>query len=395
MRIAHVSTFPPLKCGIAFFAADLAKALSDADHYMYSLHYGGGAAPNATAHANVNSPDEVIALAKAISASDCDVVAVQHEFGIWGGAWGENLVPFLDNLTKPILSVLHTTFGPGVRPHVQCMILKRLIQQSTRIVLLTETAKRTTEALIRRSLTNAIVIPHGVPRFPYQEPPPLGGNGNRATLRLITPGFLRPDKGFEVVLKALRRLRSKGHDVSYLLAGEAQGQFSGQTIYRRKVEQLIRELDLSQVVCCDTRFLSVEEQVEAIQNCHLGVFAYQDHSQSSSGAVPLVMSVGRPVVCTPFEYAQSRSQDGVGVTLAEGFDEQDLAGAIERFLHVEQFAQLTNTIYRRTSTWAWTKVGSRFEHELRLAAGNASRHGHGAPIRDALDLDRHLGLPNL
>jgi glycosyltransferase involved in cell wall biosynthesis len=367
MRIAHVSTFPPLKCGIAFFAADLVKSLRAAENARYSLHYGNGAAPDAVAHANVGSIREVVALAKAISDSDCDVVGIQHEFGIWGGTSGENLLPFLDELTKPILSVLHTTFPPGARVDLQRQLLKRLIEQSARVVLLTQEAKQTTEILIGRPIDHAVVIPHGVPRFPYHEPSPLRVNGSRAPLRLITPGFFRENKGFEVALRALARLRSKGYDVTYLLAGGAQDQLLGQTTYRQKVVRLVDDLGLGDVVACDTRLLSVSEQVAAIQGCHLGVFAYQDPAQSSSGTVPLVMSAGRPVLCTPFEYGRAKNREGHAAILADGFTPEDVSDAIERFLVEGQYLDLAKEAYQTTSSWAWPKVGARFEVEFRNA----------------------------
>ncbi len=371
LRIAHVSTFPPLKCGVALFASDLISAIPTAEHLKYSLHYGGGAARDACASANVNSIEDVVALAKTISDSDCDVVGLQHEFGIWGGVEGEHLRPFLDHLTKPVVSVLHTTFGPGVRTAVQRDTLLDLIQRSARVVLLTESSRHTTENLAEHRLRNAVVIPHGVPRFPYTKPPLLWNDGRRATLRLITPGFFRADKGFEVVLKAVQRLHLDGCDVSYLIAGEAQGQFSGQAVYRQKIERLIRELGLDGIVRCDIRFLSVPQQIEAIQNSHFGVFAYQDPAQSSSGTIPLVMSAGRPVICTSFEYARSKREEGLPIILANSFGVADFTDAIEIAAKAAQRSDRSAEAYASTSDWAWTNVGTRFEQEFRHAARHA------------------------
>src|SRR2546430_1387451 len=97
-RIAHVSTFPPLRCGIASFASDLISATADLEHIRYGLHYGDPGAVEVRAHANANSAEELVALARLISSSDCDVVSLQHEFGIWGGREGENIHAFLDML---------------------------------------------------------------------------------------------------------------------------------------------------------------------------------------------------------------------------------------------------------------------------------------------------------
>src|SRR5690242_14634952 len=93
-RIAHVSTFPPLRCGIASFAADLISATVGFDHLRYGLHYGGMESAEWAGDADVNSVEELTNLARSISASDCTTVVLQHEFGIWGGSEGENIHTF-------------------------------------------------------------------------------------------------------------------------------------------------------------------------------------------------------------------------------------------------------------------------------------------------------------
>ena len=366
MRVAHVSTFPPLKCGIAFFASDLIAALPGVVNDRYALHYGDDP-PQVEGDANVNRRSELVALAKVISQSACDVVVIQHEFGIWGGALGENLLPFLDNLHKPVVSVLHTTFGPHVRPAQQRKLLDRLITRSKGIVLFTESAKRTLETLLERPLLHAVVIPHGVPRIPYRQIPALIEAGRACALRLITPGFYREDKGFETILRALALLVHRGFDVSYEIAGQPQQQFSPQALYRECIDRMIDELMLRGRVHCDPRFLSVEEQISAIQRNHIGVFAYQDPAQSSSGTVPLVMAAGRPVVCTPFEYAAAKHAEGPGVFVAKGYDAHACADAIERIWSIDCLSRLAAQTYERTEHWEWGHVGRMYFDQFRLA----------------------------
>lgn len=369
-RIAHVSTFPPLRCGIASFVSDLISATAaNLEHIRYALHYGDPGAFEASAHANVSSADALAELARLISASDCDVVTLQHEFGIWGGREGENIHAFLDNLTKPLLSVLHTTFGPGIRSRVQSDIVHRLIAQSTSVVVLTEASKETTESLFGGRIEHITVVPHGIPDFPYVAPPvawAMEEGKDAPPMRLITPGFFREDKGLEAVLYALRYLRDCGHNVSYRIAGEPQQQFGGQAPYRARLEDLIVSLELGSAVQIDSRYLSVAEQAASIQAAHLGIFPYQDPSQASSGTVPLVMGIGRPVLCTPFEYAKAKAQEGPGVFLASGFDSVSIAREIKRFMQIDEYAMLAKATYNRTRSWTWRAVGTTFG-ELFLA----------------------------
>jgi len=370
-RVAHVSTFPPLRCGIASFVSDLISSSPSVEHTAYSLHYGSTETVGVAGHAYVNSPDSLAKLARTISASNCDVLCLQHEFGIWGGLDGENIHAFLDNLTKPLLSVLHTTFGPGVRSGVQNAIVLRLIQQSNVVVVLTDASRNSVEALCGCHPDRITVVPHGIPDFPYVSPPAIGrtegGNGD-FPLRLVTPGFFRADKGLELILHALRTLVDCGHNISYLIAGEPQRQFEGQAPYLSKVERLIESLELGSVVHIDARYLSVAEQASRIQAAHLGIFGYQDVAQASSGTVPLVMGMGRPVLCTPFEYAKAKAQEGSGVFITNGFDSVAIADAIGRIMRTNDFGMLAKSAYDRTRTWSWATVGATYGDLYRVCA---------------------------
>lgn len=360
--VAHVSTFPPLRCGIASFASDLISAIPDFDHIRYALCYDDFQ-PTETECANVNSRQALARLARVISQSDCDLVSIQHEFGIWGGHQGENIHAFLDELTKPFFTVLHTTFGPNVRSQDQAEIVRRLVEQSTKVVALTEKSKDSTEALLGRPERRVVVIPHGVPHFSYVVPPAawttVAQNPGRP-MRMITPGFFREDKGIEVILCALSDLRNRGYNIWYCIAGEAQQQFERQAQYRAKIEDMIESFGLSGHVHIEGRYLSVPEQVAAIQSTHLGIFGYQEPTQASSGTVPLVMSLGRPVICTPFEYAVAKARESSGVFLATGFDSTSIADAIERFVQGVEYTSLAKSTFDNTRPWTWTAVGARY-----------------------------------
>ena len=374
MKIAHVSTFPPLRCGIANFASDLIESISEADHVRYSLHYGMNSTKDVLGSANVMCPDQIITLAKSISISDCDLISLQHEFGIWGGKEGENIFPFLDNVSKPIVSILHTTFSLGVRSATQSRILERLVQQSTRIVVFTDIAKQSLEALLKQQVTNAVVIPHGVPDVSFESPQLPWGNNNEAmiNLRLITPGFFREDKGLETILLALWRLKHRGQRVSYIIAGEPQHQFTAQRKYYSEIEQLIQVLDLASMVTIQGRYLSLVEQVKAIQECHVGIFAYQTPIHASSGTVPLVLACGRPVICTPFEYAISKSKELSGVMVTSGFSATSIADAITEFMNDRDgYPSQAKSVYDNTRRWVWKKVGLAYYKEYQLALQSA------------------------
>lgn len=363
-----------MRCGIAFHAADLISALPHAEHVKCALHYGKNVSEDCVLDADVSNVDGLRLLACAISKSDCDVVSLQHEFGIWGGRLGENIFSFLDELSKPIVSTLHTTFAPHTKNPLQTSILRRLIEQSSRVVVLTEASKRLVCDLSADSTEKVIAIPHGVPDAPFVPAPVIWPRDfdtgvSRNPLSLISLGFFRRDKGLEAILVALWMLKRHGLKFSYLIVGEPQSQFAGQDEYLCQVRGLIDALGLRGMVTVSVRFLTVPEQIQAIQDCHAGIFAYQDPTQSSSGTIPLVLSAGRPVICTPFEYAVTKRDELSGVTLAEGFGAHAIANAILKFLQGRSaYRRVTRSLYQATRAWRWAATGASYFKEYLVAA---------------------------
>ena len=374
MKIAHVSTFPQMRCGIALYAADLITALPYVEHVKYALHYGINFSNDSALDADVSKVDDLRLIASAISKSDCDVVSLQHEFWIWGGAFGENIISFLDELSKPLVSTLHTTFNPTKRHCLQTAILRRVVEQSSRVVVLTEESKQMVCHLADDSGEKVAVIPHGVPDTPFVSAPTIWSVDSKAGLRrsllsLVSLGFFRRGKGLEEILLALWMLKRRGLSFSYLMAGGLQGQFAGEKEYLREVRGLIKALDLQKNVMISDAFLSVSDQIQEVQNRHAGIFAYQDASYSSSGTIPLVLSAGRPVICTPFEYALTTRDELGGFTIAMGFGAAAIAKAVLAFSRERNtYRRVTRSLYERTRAWKWGAVGSRYFGEYRIAA---------------------------
>jgi glycosyltransferase involved in cell wall biosynthesis len=369
MKIAHLSTFFPIKCGIANFVQDQIAATPEESHLQFPLHYGNPNLCFTEPSANVHDVDELRSLARTISESECDIACIQHEFGIWGGDEGENIHPFLDELNKPVLTVLHTTFGPGIRSVRQESIVLRLLAMSARVVVLTEQAKSNLLQLAGCPLPNVTVVPHGIPSVLFSDPPPLRDPDNQILpLKLISVGFFREDKGHLLILEAMRKLLDEGFLVELKICGETQGQFASQDRYYDAVVSRIKDLKLGDVVKLDTRFLPIEDQIEEITASHAGIFCYQDEFHASSGAVPLVLGVGRPVICTPFEYAQQQNAKGSGVVIAPDFGSNGISWAISELIRRGDVNATSIDAFRRTRSWEWKAVGARLYDEYRLVA---------------------------
>jgi glycosyltransferase involved in cell wall biosynthesis len=375
MRIAHVSTFPEARCGIALYASDLIDALPMYEHRKYALHRGKNVTEDAVSHADASDPASVRDLARAISSSSCDVVSLQHEFGIWGGAGsnGEQLVDFLDEIKKPIVATLHTTFQSADRPKIQGEMLCSLVKQSAVTFVLTPKSKETLCTGYGLLQEDIRVIPHGVPMIPYVPPSfTLRQETEGADAwRLCTIGFFRPSKGIETILSALATLKGIGHNVGLVIAGSPQPGRIDQERYLRRVRELVADLGLVSSVEIDARFIARSQQIRLICESHAGIFAYQGFDQASSGTIPLVLAMGRPVICTPFEFAKAKEMEiGEGVTVAGGFDSPAIVEALLRFFRSRpDYVQSTERLYARTRQWAWPTVGCAYASAFKDSRG--------------------------
>src|ERR1700679_900298 len=101
-----LSTYPPTQCGLASFTASLAT------------HMPGAGIVAVVDRPELGLPSEVVhqmssgapgAEAAAAAALDrFDVAVVQHEYGIYGGADGEDVIRVLRRVHVPVIVVLHT-----------------------------------------------------------------------------------------------------------------------------------------------------------------------------------------------------------------------------------------------------------------------------------------------
>ena len=122
-RFGFVSTYPPTRCGLASFTHSLAKALTgprDAPASIVRMldpGEGAGLVPDDAGRvvAVVRTDDPPLIVAPHGALSDCDVVIVQHEYGIFGGRDGDEVLELLEALDVPSIVVLHTVLAVSHR----------------------------------------------------------------------------------------------------------------------------------------------------------------------------------------------------------------------------------------------------------------------------------------
>lgn len=379
MRLAIVSTFPPRPCGIATFSSDLWGALRDAPGVdgVDVIAVTNGDAHNYPAPVVTTIAHDVRAdyrrAARLAGRLGVDVVMVEHEFGIFGGVDGDYLLSFTSELAVPFVVTLHTVSG-SFTPH-QRDVMRDVCRDAAAVLVFTNTAR---ELVIEHGLAppdRVMVVPHGAPREitavahrSTTEPRRVirltgrhgaGPTSTAGRFVMSSFGLLSPGKGIETTIDAIAQLVERHPEVLLVVAGRTHpGVVRDQgEAYRLGLERRVRELSLVDHVSFDDRFLDIGELADLLAATDLFVTAYLGREQIVSGALTFALAAGRPVVSTPYRYAEDLLASGAGRLVPFG-DATALADSIASFIaEPAALAAAAREARRIGAALAWGEVG--------------------------------------
>src|SRR6187200_3394004 len=167
VRTAIFSTYPPRACGIGTFAFDVRTSLlatRGVESVGVVAIVDEASSPQrhdvlATVSQAVRG--DYVRAARLLGRLDIDVVLLQHEYGIFGGADGEYVLSFARELARPLVLTLHTVLSEPT-DH-QRDVLTALCEEAERVIVMTETAR---ELLLRMNgcaPEKIRVVQHGAP----------------------------------------------------------------------------------------------------------------------------------------------------------------------------------------------------------------------------------------
>lgn len=314
--IYHISTFSPTQCGIATYTEDLISALAGTVALKARMHFPWAVeAPGFDCTIDIENLDSYHHAVRIINESDAQVVSLQHEFGIYGGQKGSYVKFLLDHIKKPIVTTLHTT--TPLLSVTRNKILEHIISRSNGIVALTESSRDYIVPKFGIPDYKIRVINHGVPEtsFVYPEETALRKKLN-SPLVFFSSGHMRRSKGYDHALESLVRLKKTIPDFRYIILGTHQKQNVEGDYISYKIEKLVKEHGLEENVIRIAEYLPLANIIEYIKASDIGLVTYTGKDQSSSGVMPLILSCGRPVIATAFDYAltmKARLDDCIGI----------------------------------------------------------------------------------
>ena len=361
--IALVSTYPPRRCGIATFTADLGRALGD--HEIVALQGPSEAsATNRPVHHIIRTDvrSDYARAARALSDCGVSVVSVQHEYGIWGDNDGEGVLEFLAALSVPAVATLHTVL-PHPTPGQQ-RVMQGVLDATAAVVVMSQAAASILVDRYGADPSGLQIIPHGVPDLPFVEPDSvkasLGLQGHEV---LLSFGLVGPSKGYESVIEALPAVVSAVPKARYVILGATHPELQRREgeRYRTSLERLAAELGMSEHVLFVDRFVSQRELSRWLEAADVFVTPYPNLDQIVSGTLSYAMAAGKASVSTPYRYASEILADGRGRLVPPRVPEAMSAALIELLQDDGLRAAMARRAYRHGRAMVWSRVAKDYQ----------------------------------
>lgn len=329
-----LSTYPPTRCGLATFTDALAAAIvrprDDSASIVRVLEepevgVPATLTPRSRVRADLIAGDQASMSTSVATLNACDVAIVQHEYGIYGGPDGDEVLAVLAGLHTPAIVVLHTVLThPTPR---QRDVLIEVCARASAVVVMTRNAGEILSAVYSVDPARVSVIPHGVENLAVPEP-------ERADRkRIVTWGLISPGKGIEWGIRAMPHLADITPTVEYVVAGQTHPKVlahEGER-YRTMLSDLAHELGVEHRVRLDNRYRNIDQLAALVSTADVVLLPYDARDQATSGVLAEAVAAGVPVVSTGFPHARELLADGAGI-IADHEDPSSMAHALRVIL---------------------------------------------------------------
>jgi glycosyltransferase involved in cell wall biosynthesis len=357
-EVVLVGTYPPTACGLATFTSNLRAAIE-----------GPGSGWRADVVRIVERPQplggevvgqwvagDFISLARSLQTMvSYDAVVLQHEYGLFGGPDGEEVLALVYGLDVPLVAVLHTMLlHPSAN---QRRILDHVMDVAVAVVVQSEAARARLVAVHAVDPSRVAVVPHGAAEnFAPSHRSPAGRP------LVLSWGLIGPGKGIEHAISAIAALRGRGLDVTYVVAGQTHPKVlatMGER-YRSQLVDLARELGVADRVYFDDAYRDWGSLRALVRSADVVLLPYDSTDQVSSGVLVEALASAKPVVATQFPHAVELLASGAGVTVPQR-DVGAMVDALARVLFEPGVAAEMATVARREAgELLWPAVGGTY-----------------------------------
>ncbi|MDT4943679.1 MAG: hypothetical protein QOH14_412 [Pseudonocardiales bacterium] len=358
-QYGFVSTYPPTLCGLATFTASMYAELVTAGGDKGSVIRAVEAQqrrPGPEVVGELVAGDAASALRAARLLNDGDIAIVQHEYGVFGGPDGDEILLLLKELTIPSVVVLHTVLTEPTAH--QREVLEAVAALADAVVTMTATARDRLAARYAVDMTKVSVIPHGAPPVRNTHAPVFRtGRPN-----VLTWGLIGPGKGIEWVIEAMAALRDLDPAPHYTVAGQTHPKVllrEGEA-YRAGLVDRVNALGLSASVSFESHYRSGPALADLISSADIVVLPYDSTDQVTTGELIEAVAALKPVNATRVPHAEELLGGGAGL-LVPHKDPDAIADALRTLLGRRDLAaDMARAAVASAPELLWPAVAERY-----------------------------------
>ncbi|RFS24047.1 glycosyltransferase [Chitinophaga silvatica] len=366
--LLFVTSYPPRECGIATFAQDLINAMNknfagNLNIEVAALEESGK--PNSIVlqspvnyRVNPFDIDSCIEFAQQVNENDkIDLVCFEHEFGLYGGEYGHNMLAMISLLDKPFIVRFHTVLP---YPDLKCKKVVSLISSlASKIIVMTRSSAKLLEEVYQVPAGKIVHIPHGTHAHIVDDMPALKKNYNvEGRLVLSTFGLLSENKGIEVGIRAMKDIAKEYPNALYLILGKTHPVVQAREgeKYRESLVALVKEYGLENNVRFVNSYLSLKTLLDYLALTDIYLFTSKDPHQAVSGTFVYAMSAGCAVISTSFVQAREMLEDGAGILVDFNNADQMASAALQLLGNPQLRKQMSSAAIEKTRSSIWENV---------------------------------------
>jgi len=382
-RVAFVGNYLPRRCGIATFTHDVftafARQYPQVDSFVVAVNdFDEGY--DYPEEVRFDFPQESLPdyerAARFLNTKNVELVCLQHEYGIYGGRAGAHILRFLETLTMPVVTTLHTILQEP-NPD-QYETLRKITRLSAKVVVMSERGRAFLIDIYGVPEQKIEVIPHGIPEMPFVDPHFHKDQFDVAGRSvLLTYGLLSPNKGIEHVIRALPAVVAQHPELVYLVVGATHPNLVRERgeVYRESLVKLAADLGMSAHVRFHNKFVEDNELLDYIGAADLYITPYLNPAQITSGTLAFCFGNGKAVISTPYWHAEELLADDRGV-LVPFADAPAIAEALNDLLDNDAKRHaMRKRAYVLGREMVWAKVIERYQQTF-AEARRVRLHSH-------------------
>ena len=362
-----LSTFPPTRCGLATHSLALAQHLHDPDagERCGIVHVVDRLRPRApqdqTVYLVKGRPWSATGVIEALNRYD--VAIVQHDFDIYGGPDGEEVLAVIEAVGTPVIAVLHTV--PAIASEHRHLVLQRIIDAAAAVVVLSLADSATLRDQYHVNVDRVSVIPRGAAAVTPSRPDRRPATPGAPTI--LTWGLIGPGKGIEHAVAAMGRLRDMDPAPRYLVCGQQDPRIDARQadVYGDLLLRAARENGVAELVTFDPAYRTAGALATLVRRADVVLLPYDARDRTNSAVLTEAIAARRPVVATRFAQARELLGDGAGLVVPHR-DPEAIARALRRVLTEPELAKsMQARSTQLAEQLAWPGIAAAFRDVAR------------------------------